>query len=284
MMNRKEFKELLVEWHSNLITERGKFEYLVKKEAIKPCTVIALNFDQAKSLKDFLSDSNQIEILQDVSTRNLGFGKIIPSNEDTKSKLASFFNSIDSREVSNQLEVANKHEPIIIASAFGDNISDGSGEDSDIFYWLIHDLEHIIYGENSVLGEYNKGWSSWAGAYEDYTVEINNNKEGYPEDNELDDSQMEGFLNHLALDKFFNEIKFTGGVGANDFPASIFAYCITKMDNKEDFDIINNATSIDSSEKERIKSIFSNAYIPSNSQIDLLINKLKNKILVCLEY
>ena len=56
------------------------------------------------------------------------------------------------------------------------------------------------------------------------------------------------------------------------------------MDSKEDFDIINNAASIDSIEKERLKSIFSSAYTSSNSQIDLLISKIKNKILVCLEY
>ena len=70
-LNRKEFKELLTEWKENFINERGRFEYLVKKEAIKPCTVITLDFDQAKSLKDFLSDSNEIEVLQDVSTINL---------------------------------------------------------------------------------------------------------------------------------------------------------------------------------------------------------------------
>jgi hypothetical protein len=282
MLNRKEFKKLLTEWNNNLLSERGAFSYLVKES--KPAVIITLNFNQASSLKDFLNNNNEIEILQDVSTRNLGFGKIISSNEDTKRNLINFFNSNDGEDISRQIEVANKIEPIIIASASGSNLSSGSSEDSNIFYWLVHDLEHIIHGENSVLGEYHRGWSSWEGADEDYTIEIMNVKDGYAEDNELDDREMEGFLNHLALNKFFNEIRFTEEVGANDFPASVFAYCITRMDSPTDYNIINNASSINDKEKARLTLIFSNAYLASNSQVDLLIKKIKNKILICLDF
>ena len=282
MLNRREFKELLTEWNNNLLSERGKFSYLVKEA--KPAAIITLNVAQASSLKYFLNNNNEIEILQDVSTRNLGFGKIISNNEDTKRNLINFFNSNDGEDTSRQIEIANKNEPIIIASAAGSNLSAGSSEDSKTFYWLVHDLEHIIHGENSILGEYHRGWSSWEGADEDYTIEIMNVKDGYPEDNELDDREMEGFLNHLALDKFFKEIRFTEEVGANDFPASVFAYCITRMDSPTDYNIINNASSISDEEKARLALIFSNAYSASNNQVDLLIEKLKNKILICLDY
>lgn len=283
-LGRKEFKNLLIEWNNNLLSERGKYTYLVKKDAVKPCTIIILNYDQGKSLKDFLKENNQIKILQDVSTTNLGFGKIIPNNEDTRNMLIDFFNQSKNEEIANQIINANINEPIIIASAAGNNLSLGSSNDSDIFYWLVHDLEHIIYGKDSILGEYYKGWSSWEGANEDYSIEIMNVKAGYPEDNELDESQMEGLLNHLALDKFFSEIKFTEGVGANDFPASVFAYCITKMNKKDDFNQINDAVSLEIDEKDRLKSIFSSAYESVNGQIDLLIKKLEKKIFVCLDF
>lgn len=284
-LNRKEFKELLAEWKENFINERGRFEYLVKEKAIKPCTVITLDFDQAKSLKDLLSNSNEIKVLQDVSTTNLLFGKIISNSIDTKNNLISFFNQSDNKDISRQIASSNNNEPIIIARALGGNLTDGvSGNDRNIFYWLIHDLEHLIYGENSILGKYHAGWSSWDGAYDDYTIEINNVKAGYPEDNELDDDQMKGFLNHLALDKFFKEIKFTEEVGETDFPASVFAYCITRMKNKFDNQEIIDTQTLKDEEKQRLIDIFSNAYESSNDQIDILIKKLENKILVCLEF
>ena len=283
-LNRKEFRELLTEWNSNFINERGQFEYLVKKEAIKPCTVITLDFNQAKSLKDFLSDSNEIEVIQDVSTINLLFGKIISNSEDTKNKLISFFNQSDNKDISRQIVSSNNNEPIIIARALGDNLTAGGVNDRKIFYWLIHDLEHLIYGENSILGEYHKGWSSWEGAYDDYAIEINNVKDGYPEDNELDDDQMEGFLNHLALDKFFKEINFTPEVGETDFPASVFAYCTTRMENENDNQEIINTQSLNDEEKQRLVNIFSSSYESVNDQINILIKKLENNILVCLEF
>lgn len=283
-LNRKEFKELLTEWKENFINERGRFEYLVKKEAIKPCTVITLDFDQAKSLKDFLSDSNEIEVLQDVSTINLLFGKIISNSEDTKNKLINFFNQSGNKDISRQIISSNNNEPIIIARALGDNLTAGEGNDRNIFYWLIHDLEHLIYGENSILGKYHEGWSSWDGAYDDYTIEINNVKDGYEEDNELNDDEMEGFLNHLTLHKFFKEINFTEDVGETDFPASVFAYCTTRMENENDNQEIINTQSLNDEEKQRLISIFSNSYKSANDQINILIKKLENKILVCLEF
>jgi hypothetical protein len=280
-LSRREFKELLTEWNSNLLSERGKYSYLVKQT--KPATIITLNFNQANLLKKFLNESNEIEILQDVSTLNLGFGKVISNDRETKSKLINFFKSKGDKELSRQLTVTDDKEPIIIASSAGDNLG-GENLDSDGFYWLLHDIEHLIYGENSILGEYHRGWCQWEGAYDDYSIEIQNVKDGYEEDNILSDREMKGFLNHLALHKFFTEIKFTESVGENDFPASIFAYCISKMDNQKDFSIINNAKTIDNSEKERLRSIFFNAYKPSNDQAQLLINKLENKILVCLDF
>ena len=283
-LNRSEFKELLTEWKENFINERGRFEYLVKEEAIKPCTVITLDFDQAKRLKDFLSDSNEIEVLQDVSTINLLFGKIISNSEDTKNKLINFFNQSDNKDISRQIISSNNNEPIIIARALGDNLTAGEGNDRNIFYWLIHDLEHLIYGENSILGKYHEGWSSWDGAYDDYTIEINNVKDGYEEDNELDDDQMEGFLNHLALHKFFKEINFTEAVGETDFPASVFAYCVTRMENENDNQEIINTQNLSNEEKQRLINIFSSSYKNANDQINILIKKLENKILVCLEF
>jgi len=285
ILNRKEFKELLTEWKENFINERGRFEYLVKEKAIKPCTVITLDFDQAKSLKDLLSNSNEIKVLQDVSTTNLLFGKIISNSKDTKNKLVSFFNQNNNQEISRQIISSNKNEPIIFARGLGDNLTDGGdGNDRNIFYWLIHDLEHLIYGENSILGKYHVGWSSWDGAYDDYTIEINNVKAGYEEDNELDDDEMEGFLNHLALHKFFKEINFTGNVGETDFPASVFAYCVTRMENENDNQEIINTQSLSNEEKQRLVNIFSSSYKNANDQINVLIKKLENKILVCLEF
>ena len=278
-LNRREFKELLTEWNSNLLSERGKHNYLVKKT--KPATIITLNSNQSRLLKKFLNESNEIEILQDVGY--LFFGKVISNDRKTKSKLINFFNSQGDKELSQQLEVTDDKEPIIIATSAGDNLG-GENSDSDAFYWLLHDIEHLIYGENSILGEYHRGWCQWEGAYDDYSIEIQNVKDGYEEDNVLNDRQMKGFLNHLALHKFFTEIKFTESVGENDFPASIFAYCISKMDNPKDFSTINNAKTIDNSEKERLRSIFFNAYKPSNDQAKLLINKLENKILVYLNF
>jgi hypothetical protein len=283
-LNRREFKELLAEWRRNFINERGRFEYLVKEKAIKPCTIITLDFDQAESLKDFLSNSNEIEVLQDVSTINLLFGKIISNSIDTKNKLISFFNQSGNQEISDQIVSSNNNEPIIIARALGNNLSAGGANDRSIFYWLIHDLEHLIYGENSVLGKYNVGWSSWDGAYDDYTIEINNVKAGYPEDNELDDDQMEGFLNHLALHKFFKEISFTEEVGETDFPASVFSYCATRMENENDNQEIINTQSLNDEEKQRLINIFSSSYKSVNDQISVLIEKLENKILVCLKF
>ena len=180
---------------------------------------------------------------------------------------------------------SSNNEPIIIARALGNNLADGASEDNEIFCWLIHDLEHLIYGENSILGDYHEGWSNWPHAYEDYTIEIDNVKEGFPEDNDyLESEEKEGFLNHLALSKFFTEINFTKSVGGNDFPASIFAYCILKMSNANDVTEINNTQTLNDEEKQRLKNIFSNAFESANNQIDLLIEKLEDKIFVCLEF
>ena len=95
---------------------------------------------------------------------------------------------------------------------------------------------------------------------------------------------MKGFLNHLALHKFFKEINFTPEAGKTDFPASVFAYCATRMENKNDNQEIINTQSLNVEEKERLINIFSNSYESVNDQISILIKKLKNKILVCLEF
>jgi len=283
-LNRKEFKQLLNEWKQNFINERNQLKYV---KSVKPAILIPLPDNEVSSLEEFFKnykrENPDISILENISSSSvyIDFGVILPKNIESKNLLLNYFNSVQNTKALNDIEDSYTNggsEPILIVHAPG-NANPELGTDNDeanIFYWLTHDLEHMMHG-----GE------AFPNIHIDDTVrsnlsnmqdEIGYYPGGYGEVLGKDTQTQ------TALSKFFKEINFTPEVGAEDFPASVFAYCITRMKNKFDIQEVTNSNSLSHEEKEAIKNIFISGYDMSNISIDKLISTLENKILICLGF
>lgn len=290
-LSRDQFKDLLVEWNRNFISERNQLSHV---KSVKHATIVPLPSKDARTIisffKSYKEENPEIKILNFEEHDYIDFGIVLPKSEETKDLLINYFNHTNNVKASNDISdsySSGGSEPIFIIPADGDFTSATPNTDAaSIFYWLLHDLEHVIHGGEALpdtfidksinddmsdlqdeIGYYPGGYGDWEGG-----------RARFVEDNST------GAKNRLALSKFFKEINFTPEVADDDFPASVFGYCISRMKNKLDIQEVINAKTLSNEEKESVKNIFITSYDASNKSISKLISTFQDKILVCLGF
>lgn len=282
-LNRREFKELLTEWNSNFINERGAHQSLfANPDETFLSTIKDKNLNVIEGLLNYLNDN--------LSTEFDKWGPcLLYKNEKNIRLITDYFISRGYEKEANDIEKEkNNNSPLFIMynahrSVIVDGIRQGDYKSEDIT-WILHDFIHAFierspeddfYFQDDNLENVFINKLTADDAYRDLYFGLNR-YDGY---NFYKEDTKEAML-IKALTKFFNTINFTPGVGETDTSTSAYAYCWMKMKHEEDFKEIDNCPSISEDEKnmlrDHFKAMFSTAIKVKND----LLKSFNNTILI----
>ena len=247
-LNKKEFKELLVEWKNNFINEK---------------TVPSLKGYIKAPAQDFVIiqvEDIKPKFIEELKKNNILFafvGNIIIQCEKDGSDIKEFIlrNFVLDEENKSLLESCyNESSPILVTSAtFSGDFGEGQKHSKeDCFYWLIHDLFHANFdhgrlGMYGFLDSVNKETAEKiTRKYKNLFPNLNYDFKDFDLDNLMDHN--EEFISdtysyeqgkkheHIIpqLVAYFKSINFTDGFESFDLIPSIFSYCLIKMPSPDD--------------------------------------------------
>lgn len=297
-MNRKEFKELLLEWRENFINERGA-NAIYHRSNPGEGYLINPSLGEIEGLEDYIQayiKKFNLSRLSDVANlRNFENGIVLPKTKEVIKMISDFFIEMPksqekSREV---LAAANNDECVIIHFTEGDFTLDRDDQDKEeIYHWTIHDLEHSMLSMITPAEFYfsadmlksTKFGNEIASAYnveEDKGLSIDMSEVLM---NNLNMSSITGVAEEfgMLIDRFFKIIGFTTKVGLDDLNASIMSYCYIKMKNADDVEEISNLNKLDftEEEKQQLSDIFRKYYQMTQSSFTNLKEKLKGCLVI----
>ena len=282
ILNRREFKELLIEWRNNLINERGQYSSSFKKDI--PCFLIGVEKKHVFSLVEYLYDNVSIvkKNIDDAGLVSVG-GIAIEKSEDIIEEIFNYFNVKISLPVFfPKEEIKSSRTPLIIFPAYGNRKVDKSEKDEkDEYAWVTHDLEHALFGYGTPMVFNKELKEKLKSNYPDEANSVrlvSGTKSGYTQGpNNKDVSWKEKNI----IQKFFNDpqISFTKGVGSLDIEASIWAYCIARIKDKEDLSSVDNS-SLEDEEKDVVKEVLFHSYDKVMSGLETILRNIDNQIII----
>lgn len=289
-LNRIEFRELLTEWNSNFINERGKYQ----------SSFVSPEEDYLSTIRD---EKGRIigELLEYLDEKlNNSFNKygknILYKSKENIKLISNFLNQKGYKEEASDIvkELSNNSALFITHDSGGalklkgeyyntpENVQQRVGGKPDIT-WLLHDFVHIF-----IEGDYNEyGLEDYVFQDEALKNYFKSKAPNYHEEYDvahgglysmMDDEGYDILIN--ANTKFFNEINFTPGVADIDTGASAYAYCWMKMSHKEDFKEINKSFSLNNEEKEAIKEYLKSIFPIVSKVKNLVLEAFKNTIII----
>ena len=297
-LNRKEFRELLTEWNSNFINERGPLRSQYKKEL--PGSLCHLPEVEIVELSNFVTDLvNFSEKRKDTGLGKMGAGRhvytrynfSVPKDSNILSEMLNFTKNdkvkIFISSALNEVKSGNK-DPVVFFSDVG-VIPTGEPhkDDQEAGPYIAHDLEHGIFtsavydleDKRRDRGDYvddDARRGAWNYDYDkDHPVDRDHfyNRTGnIAQEADHDIVKLEkiansedivGFKNYGPITKkdsnaikievafkiFFEEINFAKAIGVGDIMPSVWAYCISRMENKHDLDEVKNSNISDEYKK-----------------------------------
>ena len=280
-LNRKEFKDLLTEWNSNFINERGEHQNLfANPDSAFLTTIKDKNLNVIEGLLNYLNDKLSTE-----------FDKwclsLLYKNEENIRLITEYFIAEGySKEANDIAKEKNNNYPLFIMynahrSVVVDSVRQGDYETKDIT-WILHDFIHSFierkpeddfYFQDDNLEKTFISKLTADDTYRDLYFGLNR-YDGY-------DFYKKGSKESIlikALTKFFNTINFTPGVGGVDTATSAYAYCWMKMKHEEDFNEIDSCPNLNEDEKiiirDHLKSMFSTAIKVKNDLLELFNNTI----------
>jgi len=302
-MNRKEFTNLLLEWRKNFIHERGKYSSSFNQpDDAYLSTLRDTKGEVIEDLKEHICNINNIPF-----KRNKVGALIIEKNQANISMISEFIKKRGFEKEANNIDrETNNYSPLFITFETGDFSFDSSdysfdenrltSGDPDIT-WMLHDIVHVFIDgridresqfesnalKNKVLSHFSKEYLDLQkklkfGGLSDMIREVPTGEEyeGLPiYGTHPDDAYM-----LAALQKFFNEIDFTAGVGPLDSGPSLVAYCWMKLSHSEDFAQVESCKSLNSKEKDIVKSHIRRIFPLIKRQKQIILNGFKGTILI----
>ncbi len=302
-MNRKEFTNLLLEWRKNFIHERGKYSSSFNKsDDAYLSTLRDAKGEVIEDLKEYICNINNIPF-----ERNRRGALIIEKNQANISMISNFIKKRGfEKEADNISREVNNYSPLFITFESGNFFSDSLDYSFDIdtiwsgnpdIDWMLHDLVHVFIDgridkesqfesndlKSRVLSHFSREYLDLQkklkfGGLSDMIREIPTGEEyeGHPiYGTHPDDEYM---LN--AIQKFFNEIGFTAGVSSLDSGPSLVAYCWMKLSHSEDFKQVESCKSLNSKEKDIVKSHIRRIFPLIKRQKQIILNGFKGTILI----
>lgn len=233
-LSRKEFKALLTEWNRNLLFERGKNEKFHSDLEKSSGWLINPYSEEITGILDFIREQieeNEVESLKDVLHQEyIDFGLVLPKNSEVIDMISNFFLFCDNEEKSKEvLNVSSNDECVIIHFTGGDFTQKISDQDESLIYsWTLHDMEHTLfngisseklYFSNASLNILNKNLEDLGKSYK----KVNNNNISAYEI--LKKGTISVSAGNSLIKKFFKEINFTPTADIDDLHASIMSYC-----------------------------------------------------------
>ena len=290
-LNRKEFKELLTEWNSNFINERGEHQDLfANPDETFLAAIKDKNLNVIEGLLNFLNDK-----------LNTGFVKyglnLLYKNEENIRLINEYFIEKGyEKEANDIIREQNNISPLFIMyNAHRSVVVDGSRQGdyrSQDITWILHDFIHsfienkwfmlqddFVFQDDSLMNSIISMGKEKLGPYEAHDLSFGLNKyDGH-------DYHEEGLKEYIlikALEKFFNTTNFTPGVGGVDSATSAYAYCWMKMKHEKDFEEIDSCFSLNEEEKniikDYLKSMFSTAIKVKNDLLKVFNNTI---LIIC---
>jgi hypothetical protein len=275
-LNRKEFKELLTEWKQNFINERSRWQHQHVPSDLKGDLIpmdTKTNKTISKFIKDYISSRSDQEPwnrLSDVANDYLDFGVALPKIEEVFDMLIVYFENFGDTEAIVDLQKAksyNNDEPVILHVS-GNDFTLESPNPLEDYSWLLHDMEHSIFAKQAEI----------------FIPQYVRSVKGSMEKNIFDYgfSTIRNFFSNSeesALMEFFKNINFTSSATSGDLHASVFGFCISKMSDASDFEIINNSA-VSLENKELLKNLFQECWPISKKMKSQLLEKFKDLIII----
>jgi hypothetical protein len=295
-LSRKDFKDLLTEWHNNFINERVsqtvKTSGLINNDFPIEIAFVAHNTEQnEKAYDDFqqeisdyesLGDEYQVEdktVLVDKNIKNVKkILNLCETNEEQKQHI------INSLTTDNLLIIINMQlDNVLLAdysishyqqtgkkldrNKYKLNMFEDNEELKSIISWAIHDLFHGYFDVVSSTNMQNLINS----LSQENLVDFKGRHVSMYYGRGVDDTEFI-YESGIAkeLESFFNKEEFTKGVGIIDIPASVFAYSLLMIKNENDINDLGLS--------EITKEYFKEMYKLSTNAVSGM-SLLKNKIL-----
>jgi hypothetical protein len=268
-MNRKEFKNLLTEWNQNFINERGKNEKFHSDLEKSSGWLVNPSSEEITGILDFIKDKieeNEVESIKDVAYQEyIDFGLVLPKNNEVIDMISDFFIFSGNEEKSSEvLNVSSNDECVIIHFTEGDFTQNLSDQDESLIYsWTLHDMEHTLfsgissqelYFSNASLNIINKNLENLDKPHE----KVNNNNISVHEI--LKKGTIAISAGSSLIKKFFEEINFTPTADMNDLHASIMSYCYIKNIETIKQEINNLSYKFSKEEKAVLQKTFTDSY------------------------
>ena len=244
-MNRKEFKELLLEWNKKILNEKGS-NIKFHKDQNQSGHYLNISFEDSVKiiswLKNYIEENNLVKIKDVVNVDYIEGGIVFPKMNSLLEGFAKYFEQNQNIEKSNEIKKiinSNDKEVVVISIAEGDDFNSGENQSKEeIYHWAIHDLDHSLYDFftafefyicNDILQRKNfNNISNYS------TIPSILNKPS------LSNNFLKNEEKEELVSKFFKAIDFTPNVGSGDYHASLTSYCYIRMEDKNDVDEVNN--------------------------------------------
>jgi len=272
-LNRREFKELLLEWKQNFINERaeaGLSQYIKSKF---PIDIVFLSRKITLSdYENFLSEmgisieregeANSLYAGMEDMPMSLSFKKTenfknFMLEEHNKEKL--FHSEAHKSQFLNAAGNIDKDMCLLLPSVWDNNITQN---DTSNLNWQIHDLFHCFFHMShgsSFYGDLNP-------PFDDLKFEEKNDIVPY-------DSETEGFTGRELMG-WLRSINFTPETDTNDITPSLFAWCALKLPREgESADKEINKQELSEKAKSALRQMHKSTY----ESMDKLIKDFKDK-------
>jgi hypothetical protein len=311
-LNRSEFKELLTEWKQNFINERGPLRKDYKKEI--PASLCPVSKDEMNELSNKVADMlNKVSKTDREIDPSWNFS--IPK---TKEILNFMLNISDNTVIKEyiksafkEVEIKNKN-PVIFFIIAGDlsTVIPSPVKDSELSSYVTHDLEHAVFtsgiedaeDHDRDIEEYEnhdvrrKMWNykmPHSIHKDDFyfntmsiAKEVSHEKSMLKAIAKGEDikglkytkSQSNAIKIENAFKSFFDNIEFAKMVDVGDIMPSVWAYCVSKMKNKNDLDEVTNNDVISVEDKKIICDILENSHDNCMSTLKKFLQKINDRI------
>tara|TARA_B100000212_G_scaffold110904_2_gene82522 strand:- start:20604 stop:21560 length:957 start_codon:yes stop_codon:yes gene_type:complete len=286
-LNRKQFKDLLLEWKQNFINERVSQSLSSHIKSKHDFVVVQIEEKNPNFLKKLVEAEISYSILGQVV-------KLLVCNKEEKLEevLRSFEKDNENKAL---LELYyNQSYPILVASGTsGDLFSEENvNSKEECLDWCIHDLYHTIFdrgyrGQSEFLDVDYKAEELIKKYKDELFTDLNYDFEEFAMDNLMDyDEEYSKYLisYHKQNNKedeelrkvkdivkskepkkviaeivdYFQRINFTYGIESDDLIASIFSYCLIKMPDPDDI--------------QGLKELFRTSNLSDEAKIYLLVS------------
>lgn len=300
-LNRKEFKNLLLEWNKNFLNEKG--EYLKYNKDKENQTGYLTTFPHAQIgkiesyIKSYIKNNNITELMDVTNQDYIDGGIVLPKTSEVLNMFKNYFvesGDVNKAKVIKNILKSNDDECVIIHSGSGDFTKDfKSQSEAEIYHWTLHDMEHKLlsgisaesfYFCNSVLNR-----PDFKNIVEKNKIRSNNiTTTTFLKSGTMNSNFLRGNEAYL-VEKFFKAINFTETAELGDQHASVMAFCYSKMSKLSKDEIknikIDEIENLDSSFTEQEKSWLTNffkseVYNITQNVFDELKNVFKNCVIL----